>query len=187
MRTLLVITRQPMFAAAVEAALDSAHYRVIAKEDAVTAGALLTRGAMDGVILDLDAHDAIAIRGIEEIRALAPGTPLLVFAAVGYQSWEEQAYLLGVTHVLEKPVRARLLQNLLDRALDDRSDQVPALIPQQIAPPVLQQLAQGRALEPLRRFSSLLVHSLDGRQLLRDALQQLREALGINRAAVFLR
>jgi signal transduction histidine kinase/DNA-binding NarL/FixJ family response regulator len=187
MRTLLVITRQPMFAAAVEAALDPAHYRVIAKEDAVTSGALLTRGAVDGVILDLDAHDAIAIRGIEEIRALAPGTPLLVFAAVGYQSWEEQAYLLGVTHVLEKPVRARLLQNLLDRALDDRSDQVPALIPQQIAPPVLQQLAQGRALEPLRRFSSLLVHSLDGRQLLRDALQQLREALGINRAAVFLR
>ena len=187
MRTLLVITRQPMFASAVEAALDPARFRVICKEDAVTAGALLTRGAIDGAILDLDVHDALAIRGIEEIRALAPDTPLIVFATAGYQSWEEQAYLLGVTHVLEKPVRARLLQNLLDRALEDRTE---ALVPV-VAPPTyqtsLQAVPHSRALEPLRRFSSLLVHSLDARQLLRDALQQLREALGINRAAVFLR
>src|SRR5688500_5230060 len=120
MRTLLVITRQPMFASAVEAALDPARFRVICKEDAVMAGALLTRGAVDGAILDLDVQDALAIRSIEEMRALAPDTPLLVFATTGFQAWQEQAYLLGVTHVLEKPVRSRLLQNLLDRALEDR-------------------------------------------------------------------
>lgn len=187
MRTLLVITRQPMFASAVEAALDPGRHRIIAKEDAVNAGALLTRRAVDGVLLDLDVHDAIAIRSIEEVRALAPTLPLLVYASGPYQAWEEQAYLLGVTHVLEKPVRARLLQNLLDRTLDDRFE--PLAIAAPSAPPqvTLQAMPQSRALEPLRRFSSLLVHSLDGRQLLRDALQQLREALGINRAAVFLR
>jgi signal transduction histidine kinase/DNA-binding NarL/FixJ family response regulator len=187
MRTLLVITRQPMFASAIEAALDPARYRVICKEDPVMAGALLTRGAMDGAILDLDVQDALAIRSIEEMRALAPDTPLLVFATTGYQAWEEQAYLLGVTHVLEKPVRARLLLNLLDRALDEGAEPLATVSP--VAPPAqaLQPLPHSRALEPLRRFSSLLVHSLDGRELLRNAVQQLREALGINRAAVFLR
>lgn len=187
MRTLLVITRQPMFATAVESALDPARYRIIAKEDAVNAGALLTRGAMDAVVLDLDVHDALAIRAIEEIRALAPDSALLVCATSGYQSWEEQAYLLGVTHVLEKPVRGRLLQNLLERALDERGDGVPPFLPTPQTSPTVQSIHQSRALDSLRRFSSLLVHSLDGRQLLRDALQQLREALGINRAAVFLR
>jgi signal transduction histidine kinase len=187
MRTLLVITRQPAFAKAIEAALDAARYRIIAKEDAVSAGALLTRGAMDGIVLDVDSHEALAIRSIEEVRALAPNTMVLVFAGAGYQSWEEQAYLLGVSHVLEKPVRARLLHNLLDRALEDRSDQLPVLAQPPTPAPIVQQIYHSRALEPLRRFSSLLVHSLDGRQLLGDALQQLREALGINRAAVFLR
>ena len=187
MRTLLVITRQPMFASAIESALDPSRYRVIPKEDAVSAGALLTRRAMDAVILDLEVHDALAIRSIEDVRALAPDTPMLVFASTGFQSWEEQAYLLGVEHVLEKPVRARLLQNLLDRSFRENLDPPPAALVLPPPPPVLQYLPPSRPLEPLRRFSSLLVHSLDARQLLRDALQQLREALGINRAAVFLR
>lgn len=188
MRTLLIITRQPPFTAAIEAALDAGRYRLIGKEDAGSAGVLLSRGAIDTIILDLEFTDALAIRTIEEVRALAPGLPLIVFAPQGRRTWEEEAYILGVTHVIEKPVRGKLLSTLMERAFLDKDAQLPALVPQQ-APslPVLTTLPQSRGLETLRRFSSLLVHSLDARELLRAALQQLREALGINRAAVFLR
>jgi signal transduction histidine kinase/DNA-binding NarL/FixJ family response regulator len=188
MRTLLVITRHQPFATAIEAVLDSAAYRVIGKEDAVSAGALLARGAVDIIVLDLEQAGALAIRAIEELRALSPSTPLLVFARAGDRAWEEEAYLLGVAHVLDKPVRGRLLHNLLDRTLLETRDHPPALLAPAAPPPAsLMPMPASRGLETLRRFSSLLVHSLDARELLKDALQQLREALGVNRAAVFLR
>ncbi len=189
MRTLLVITRQPAFANAIEASLDGGQNRVICKEDVVSAGALITRGAVDVVILDLEASDTLAIRAIEAVRALAPACPLIAYTEKTQRAWEEEAYLLGVQNILEKPVRKRLLSNLLDRAMTEKPPEHPAVIatnPQPYAP-AYQPIPQSRALEPLRRFSSLLVHSLDATKLLEDALQQLREALGINRAAVFLR
>lgn len=188
MRTLLVITRHQPFATAIEAVLDSSAYRVIGKEDAVSAGALLARGAVDIIVLDLEQAGALAIRAIEELRGLSPATPLLVYAGMGDRAWEEEAYLLGVAHVLDKPVRGKLLHNLLDRTLLETRDHPPALLTPAMPPPAsLVPMSASRGLETLRRFSSLLVHSLDARELLKDALQQLREALGVNRAAVFLR
>ncbi len=189
MRTLLVITRQPAFASAIEASLDGGQNRVICKEDVVASGALITRGAVDVVILDLERSDTLAIRAIEAVRAMAPTCPLIVYSEQTQRPWEEDAYLLGVQHILEKPVRKRLLANLLDRAMAEKPPELPTVIG---TPPLpfataFQPMPQSRALEPLRRFSSLLVHSLDAKKLLEDALQQLREALGINRAAVFLR
>ena len=189
MRTLLVITRQPAFAGAIEASLDGGQNRVICKEDVLTSGALITRGAVDVVILDLEANDTLAIRAIEEVRALAPACPLIAYTQQTQRTWDEKAYLLGVQHILEKPVRMRILETLLDRAMTETHSELPSLITHIAQQPALtfQPIPQTRALEPLRRFSSLLVHSLDAKKLLEDALQQLREALGINRAAVFLR
>lgn len=188
MRTLLVITRHQPFAAAIEGLLDAASYRVIGKEDAVSAGALLSRGAVDAIVLDLEHAGTLAVRAIEELRALAPAAVLFVYTSVEDRSWEEEAYLLGVAHVLDKPVRGKLLRNLLERALSQDSDDLPLAVSNSQPNPVVPiPFSQSRGLEPLRRFSSLLVHSLDARELLRDALQQLREALGVNRAAVFMR
>jgi signal transduction histidine kinase/DNA-binding NarL/FixJ family response regulator len=190
MHTVLVITPQSSFASAIEAALDPGAYRVIAKEDSVSAGSLLGRGAVDAIILDVEHANGSAIRSIEEVRSLDPDCPLIVFAGYGPRNWEEEAYLLGTAHVLEKPVRARLLVNLLGRAFSgNRQPPVVAPMPAFTAPaPVPAAPAPPRrGLDELRHFSSLLVHSLNARELLRDAVQQLREALGVNRAAVFLR
>ena len=189
MHTLLVITHQGSFATAIEAALDSATYRVITKEDTTSAGALLGRNAIDAIIVDLEHTNGIALRVIEAVRALDPGCPLIAFAGHGPRPWEEEAYLLGTAHVLEKPVRGRLLANLLERALAAKSPPDPAPQPVPVPAPMPKgaAFAPQRGLEALRHFSSLLVHSLNTRELLRDAVQQLREALGVNRAAVFLR
>ncbi len=118
MHTLLVITRQAPFAAVIEASLDPGVYRVIAKEDPASAASLLGRGAVDAIILDLEHPDGVATRAIVEVRAFDPDCPLIVFAGHGPRGWEEEAYLLGTAHVLEKPVRARLLVYLLGKALD---------------------------------------------------------------------
>ena len=135
MRTLLVITRHPTFAQAIETSLDAALYRVIQKEDAVSAGALLARGAIDAVVLDIEHITGLATRAIEEVRALGPDCPLVVFAGPGPRPWEEDAYLLGAAHVLEKPVRARLLENLLARALESTPDQAAPATTPPVAPP----------------------------------------------------
>lgn len=189
MHTLLVLTSHPTFADAIESSVDRALYRVIRKEDAVSAGALLARGAIDAVILDVEHINGLASRAIEEVRALGPECPLLVFAGPGSRAWEEDAYLLGAAHVLEKPVRARLLSNLLNRALEEKAGQgmLPAAPPPVAPPHHPSASAPRRGLDELRHFSSLLLHSLDARELLRHAVQQLREALGVNRVAVFLR
>src|SRR5262249_6983304 len=156
------------------------------KEDPVNAGALLARGAVDVIVLDLEHVGTMAIRAIEEVRALAPGVPLLIYAGQGDRAWDEEAYLIGVAHIMDKPVRGKLLQNFLDRTLIDSREQLATVVATPMVPAVVP-IPQSRGLETLRRFSSLLVHSLNAPELLRDALQQLREALGVNRAAVFLR
>ncbi len=189
MQTLLVITAQPAFAASIEAAINPGVFRVIAKEDPAAAASLLGRGAVDAIILDLENPDSAATRSIVEIRSFDPDCPLIVFSGLSPGAWEEEAFLLGAAHVLEKPVRARLLQYLLGRTLAgtpafSESQQSTAQAPG--ASHALQ-YAPRRALDELRHFSSLLVHSLNVRELIRDAVQQLREALGVNRAAVFLR
>ena len=189
MHTLLVITSQPSFAASIEAALNPGAYRVIAKEDAIGAASLLGRGAVDAIILDLESTNGISTRPIVEVRSLDPDCPLIVFAGAGQGGWEEEAYLLGTAHVLEKPVRARLLQYLLSRALSGTPSFTDRAQPAEIASPTsyANPFAPRRGLDELRHFSSLLVHSLNVGQLVRDAVQQLREALGVNRVAVFLR
>ena len=190
MHTLLVITVHLPFAASIEAAMDPGAYRVITKEDPASAASLLGRNAVDAIILDLENSNSVATRAIVEIRSLDPDCPLIVYSGAGTGAWEEEAYLLGAAHVLEKPVRAKLLQYLLGRALGG----TPAFGDAQLAlsaapaPPVYTApYVSRRGLEELRHFSSLLVHSLNVRELVRDAVQQLREALGVNRAAVFLR
>src|SRR5205085_10449789 len=44
-----------------------------------------------------------------------------------------------------------------------------------------------QSLGALRGFSAILTHSLDGRAMLKQFLLLLRELIGINRAAIFLR
>jgi len=192
MRTLLILSKLRAFPASVEAAVDSLNYQVIVKETLRTAEPLLARGAIDGVILDLELKDVNAIRMIVEVRQAAPEAPLIVVSAGKHWEWEEDAYLLGVSHVISKPIRGKLLNTLLDRVF-----QSPPAHPR---PEVMTgspsasgnrapagAAAHFNALEALRKFSGVLTHSLEPHALLREFLLVLREVIGVNRAVVFLR
>jgi hypothetical protein len=101
MRTLLVLSNQQNFAAALQSALDPARFQIIVKSNAVEASLLLNRGAIDATILDAELPGPRALRGIEEIRVHAPGCPVILFTGEKHCSWEEDAYVLGVAHVPE--------------------------------------------------------------------------------------
>ncbi len=192
MHTILVLTYQPGFGSAVAAALDASRWRVLVQEDAASAAPLFNRQAVDVVLLDVDLNDAQILRSVKDVKDRANSVPLIVFSVDGERHWEEEAYLMGVAHVLEKPLRGRLLNHLLDKVLGISSDVLATVQRQPLAAPaaevsVIAPPRPLRQLDNLRRFSSLLIHSLDAKALLHHALQQLREALGVNRAAVFLR
>jgi signal transduction histidine kinase len=190
MRTLLVITRQPTLANAVQTVLDPVKFQLITKEAVSEAEFLLSRGAIDATILDVELTDARAIRLIEELKTFAPGCPIVIYTGEKQWEWEEDAYLLGVEHILTKPVRGKLLNTLLDR-LFPHNEPIKSLVPagpSSIDPVTLRPYVdQVRALEALRRFSGVLTHSLDAEALLKQFLLLLREIIGVNRAIIFLR
>ncbi len=189
MHTILVLTHQPGFGSAITSALDPMRWRVIVHEDAASAAPLFARKAIDAVVLDVDLNDARILHVFEEVRERASTVPLIVFSAGGHRQWEEEAYLIGVATILEKPVRARLLNHFLEKLVaipnEPAAQQITAIAPPAQLPVFSKQ--PHNQLDSLRRFSSLLIHSLDAKALLQQAVQQVREALGTNRAVVFLR
>src|SRR6185295_3597074 len=115
MKTLLVLAKQSGLASAIRVAVDPDQYRVISHEEVWQAEPLLIGNAFDACILDADLTDVQPIRIVMQVRRLTPHCPLIIYAATKQWEWEEEAYLLGVAHVLMKPVRARLLNALLER------------------------------------------------------------------------
>ena len=190
MKTLLVLAQEPGLASAVRAVVDPDRYRVVAQTEAWEAEPLLRQGTIDACILDTDLTDIRPIRTIEQLRRAMPLCPIIVYSAATQREWEEEAYLLGVEHLLAKPVRERLLNSLLDRIWKSPGSSADLLV----APPPAREAralepARGpvRALEVLRDFSGILTHSLCSEALLKQFLLLLREIIGVNRAVIFLR
>ena len=190
MKTLLVLAKESGLAAAVRAALDPARYRVVSQADTWQAEPLLRQGTIDACILDADLTDIRPIRTIEHIRRVMPNCPILVYGSAKDAEWEEEACLLGVEHVLAKPIRARLLNTLLDRLWKDQGTATEFFsTPKPTSEPKILEPVRGpvRTLEVLRDFSAILTHSLNSDALLKQFLLMLREIIGVNRAAIFLR
>jgi signal transduction histidine kinase/DNA-binding NarL/FixJ family response regulator len=192
MKTLLVISPNNSLAAAVRATLDSSRYRIIEHDSFREDQLRLTGASIDLCVFDADLTTVEPSRIIERLRRLLPRCPVILYATDSHWSWEEEAYLLGVSHVLSKPIRGRLLNSLLDRifAAGQPPEDKPALAPRPRleekraaeTPPVA-----GRMLEWLRSSSSILCHSLNADSLLKEFLLVLREILGLNRTVIFLR
>jgi len=192
MRTLLIIAPNTGLAAAVRAALDPAHYRVIEHDDLREDELRLTGTSIDACIFDADLTTVEPIRNVERLRRLLSHCPVILYASDSHWSWEEEAYLRGVSHVLSKPVRGRLLNSLLDRLFAARTpaEESPVSAPRfrledkRVAEA---SVTPGRMLELLRSSTSILCHSLNSESLLKEFLLVLREILGLNRAVIFLR
>src|SRR6185295_18855906 len=105
MITILVLSKQPSFAAAIQSLLDPQKYQIVSRQDVWEAEPLAARGAIDAILLDAQLTDVRAIRVIEEVKACAPECPILVYADAKHPEWEEDAWFAGVSHILTKPIR----------------------------------------------------------------------------------
>ncbi len=194
MKTLLVLAQHPDLAEAVRAGLNPEQYRVIHRASLEEAEPLLVHGLADVCVLDVELSNVQGLWALEKLRRRAPKCPVIIYAGAKEWEWEEEAYLQGATHVLNKPVRARMLSALLERLWLTPAAR-PAPFPSPLSPSEAGKLPEaglaaaagaGQPLGILRNFSSILTHSLDAEGMLKQFLLLLREILSINRAAIFL-
>jgi signal transduction histidine kinase/ActR/RegA family two-component response regulator len=196
MKTILVLSPHPDFAEAIRASLDAEQYRVVHRINVDEAEPLVVHGLAGACILDADLMGVEGIWTIERLRRRDKKTPIIAFTEMVQADWEEEAFLHGVSHVLTKPVRQRLLNSVLDRlwAVPDapRAANVPsgntAVFARAAADPNAGERFANAAqtLDVLRDFSPILTHSLDAEAMLKQFLQFLRDILSVNRAAIFL-
>jgi GAF domain-containing protein len=196
MKTILVLAPTPVLSDAIRTLLSPEEYRLIHRTDLTDVEPLAKGTFLEACIVDAEEGDVRALWMIEKFHQLAPGTPILVFKGPTWE-WEEEAYLKGVSAVLSKPVRGRLLVSMLSRfckvttPATPPARPLPARVPP--APPAAArptyEITSGsqQALQVLRRFSEVLTHSLNTEAMLRQFLAFLREILGINRSVIFLR
>jgi nitrogen-specific signal transduction histidine kinase/ActR/RegA family two-component response regulator len=190
MKTILVLSLHPDFAEAIRAGLNADHYRVVHRLSVDDAEPLLVHGLAAACIVDVDLIGIDGIWVIEHLRRHDAKSPIIAYTGEIQSEWEEKAFLHGVTHIVTKPVRARLLNSLLER--------LEAIPVQAAAPPPSNsfprqpEFSQPHAtntapmLDVLRDFSPILTYSLNAEAMLKQFLSFLRETFSINRAAIFL-
>ena len=194
MKTILVLASHPELAESLRTALDPERYRIVHRLNSDDAEPLLDHALVHVLVVDSEVADTQGTWLFEKIRRRLPSVPVIVYCEDSKWALEEEAYLAGVKHVLRKPVRARILEALLEqpvpvaqppaRGSGGRANPVKA--PEPVLPRPGSE-ATLRALQKWREFSSLLANSLSTEALLKQFLLQLREITGVNRAVIFLR
>jgi signal transduction histidine kinase len=200
MKTVLVLAQHPELAHVLPQALNAEQYRILHRTTLEEAEPLLAGGVIDACILDVEVGAVQSIWNIEKLRRRMPNTPLVVYVGSKPWDWEEEAYVQGVSFVLTKPVRGRMLNVLLERlwkpgtgttalTVMPRSQPLTVVRPQPLEVMRREALAPSaiQTLTALRDFSSILSHSLSAEGLLKQFLLLLRDIIGVNRAAIFLR
>jgi len=203
MKTLLVLAQHPELAETVRAGLNPEEYRVLHRASPEEGEPLLASGVADACIIDVELTSVQGVWLLDKLRRYAPKCPLLIYTGAKQWEWEEEAYLRGVAYVLSKPVRGRMLAAVLNRLWPTPtggSGQLAATsgLPSEagahstVRPAVPERTTteaagSAQALSVLRNFSGILIHSLNAEAMLKQFLLLLREILGINRAAIFLR
>ena len=193
MKTILVLSSHPDFAEKIRASLNPEQYRVVHRLGVEEAEPLLTHGLAAACILDVDVMGLEGVWVIERLRRRTIKLPVIAYTASSQSEWEEEAFLHGVTHVLTKPIRGRLLNSLLERLWSAPVARAAAPCPRRprrsapSEPPADARFVNAaQTLDVLRDFSSILTHSLDAEAMLKQFLLFLREILSVNRAAIFL-
>ncbi len=193
MKTLLVLAAHPDLAETLRTGLSPEHYRVVHRVSLEEAEPFLAHGLADACVLDVELTSVQGLWVVEKLRRRSAACPILVCAGARQPEWEEEAYLQGVSHVVAKPIRPRMVAALLERLWVAPP---PPALPPEPPPPREIPAAAGSApgspstvqtLGVLRDFSPILTHSLNAEGMLKQFLLFLRETLGINRGAIFLR
>ena len=197
MKTILVLSSHPDFVEAIRTSLNPEQFRIVHRHDVEEGEPLLVHGLIAACILDADLMGVECVWIVERLRRRDAKTPIIAYTEMAQSDWEEEAFLRGVTHILTKPVRPRLLNSILERLWAASASQLPATVVPAGNTAIFTRAAAdpgaatrfinvAQTLNVLRDFSSIMTHSLDAEAMLKQFLQFLRDILSINRAAIFL-
>ena len=199
MKTILVLSPHPDFAEVIRAGLNPEEYRIVHRIGVEEAEPLLVHRLASACILDVDLLGVQGVWAIERLRRRDSKCPIIAYTTDSQSEWEEEAFLHGVTHVLTKPVRIRLLNSLLERQWSapkhqqrHSSARIPPHRSRKQHFPTRRNHSSSRSINAsqtlgvLRDFSSILTHSLNAEAMLKQFLLFLREIFSVNRAAIFL-
>lgn len=199
MKVALIITAEFEFTQMMRPAMQSGRYRVIQRTSVDDAELPISHGLADVCLLDLGRGGAHQLAAIERSRRLNPRLPILGFMdPPPAPELEVAAYRAGAQHVFTKPVNAGSLAAVLDHLFEFRPQASPPVgpafspqeelpeAPKAKSPPAItpEPLA---VLEFFSRFSGVMNHSLNAEAMLKEVLLLIREVIGVNRAAIFMR
>jgi nitrogen-specific signal transduction histidine kinase/DNA-binding NarL/FixJ family response regulator len=192
MKSLLVLAPHPQFVEDVRVVVEPLGFRVVHRLTVEEAEPLLLHGLVSVCLLDLEGADVQGVWMVERIVRRAPQCAIVAFSGDRQPQWEEELYLAGVRQVFTKPLRPRLLVQALTHLTQDQGATSPAI--GSVAGTLMHQVHPAEAnrsddqgLGVLCRFSEILTHSLDAAALVRQFLHLLREMVGVNRSAIFVR
>ncbi len=198
---MLVLAGHPDSAEAMRSALNPEQYRIVHRTSVEEAEPLLAHGLVELCALDIELSGVQGLWAVEKLRRRAPKCPVLVLAGSRQNEWEEEAYLQGVSQVVTKPIRPRMMALLVER-LVNTTTAAPEPSPYASSTEFLSLPSvkrSGPATEPtpppslaqnfeiLRKFSGILTHSLHAEGMLGQFLLLLREMFSVNRGVIFLR
>src|ERR1051325_723867 len=115
MKTILVLASHPELAEALRTALDPERYRIVHRLSSDDAEPLLDHALVHVCVVDSEVAESQGTWVFEKIRRRLRSAPIIVYCDEGKWALEEEAYLAGVRHVLRKPVRARMLEAVLEQ------------------------------------------------------------------------
>jgi nitrogen-specific signal transduction histidine kinase len=197
MKTILVLSSHPDFAENIRAGLSAEQYRTIHRLNVEEAEPLLAHDLAQICILDNGLTGVEAVWNLDRLRRFNRRIPVIVFADATPADWEEEAFLRGISHVLAKPIRPRLLNAVID-GLAGSQLQPPrpaasaptgdtVFLPRPAEPMTGSRFSNAtQTLDVIHGFSSILTHSLNAEAMLKQFLQFLREIMSVNRAAIFI-
>lgn len=192
MTTVLIIAPNAALAEKLSSELSADRFKIVHRTDVEDAEPVLVRGLAQACLLDADLQGVQDLWLLDKISPLIGRGVLIVCSNSPTTEWQNQAYLRGVTHVLPKLPSGRVLEAILAREGEvSAAPAVAAVPPVELAPvaPLAAAAFQSPApaLNLLRDFSTVLTHSHNTDELLKQLLVLMRQILALNRGAIFLR
>ncbi len=118
MRTILLVDDEPEVLSTLRDTLESFGYRVIPEPDAESAlSELREQNEIDLVVTDLWLPGLSGIEFIAELKKILPKVPVIMLTAHGSVESYFRARSYGVFEYVNKPVRAKELDRIVEAAL----------------------------------------------------------------------
>jgi len=118
MATILAVDDEPLTCKLLEISLSRLGHEVLTTTSGVAGLELIQQARPSLVILDLILHDADGFEMLQQIREIAPHTPVVIFTAWGSELIERKASNLGASAFIEKGRVPGLLRSTVSKILE---------------------------------------------------------------------